>query len=290
MVKQKINSIFRYISGQGRKKIPRPVFLLRIFAGLLFLILILLLAVLLGTSEKSLRGLTRGFIDSKEVETEYHEHYLEYGFSEDSCRKILEGDKLKHLTADIMAERLLVIFRGRERYTISREEAEDVIREELLSVSREQGLEVDEISITTLVDYTADISGISTMFLYDTPAEYRTAVFDTSKSDIEATSSLLSFLSTISSFWFILLIFLMYMTVLTILYFLDKGDKVLSFLNTSLYPSLAVTGFSIGEIFLPDSSELTDYIFRLLTFSGIIGAGFGVGLYFLIKFLEKGRE
>lgn len=273
----------------NRERAPKVVRLLRVFASILYFALILLLALTLGTTEKGLEGMTHSFVESRTVDEKYYEHYLEYGFTNESCKKLLEGKEIKYLTADIMTERMRAVFRGTKSYKISLEEAKSRIRKALVGVIDEQGLELDDTSITTLVDYTADISGISTMFWYDTPSEYRTAIFDASKGNTEMSNSLLETLSLLSSPFFILIIFIMFIIVMVILYFLDTREKKFSFLNVTLYPSLALLGFSIGEIFMPDAPAITDYVFRLIIISSIIGIVLGVGIFFLVKLLE-GRE
>ena len=102
-------------------------------------------------------------------------------------------------------------------------------------------------------------------------------------------NSLLETLALLSSPFFILIIFVMFIIVMVILYFLDTREKKFSFLNITLYPSLALLGFSIGEIFMPDAPAITDYVFRLIIISSIIGIVLGVGIFFLVKLLE-GRE
>lgn len=281
-----INKIDKLVN---KERAPKVVRLLRVFASILYFALVLLLALTLGTTEKGLEGMTHSFVESRTVDEKYYEHYLEYGFTNESCKKLLEGKEIKYLTADIMTERMRAVFRGTKSYKISLEEAKSRIRKALVGVIDEQGLELDDTSITTLVDYTADISGISTMFWYDTPSEYRTAIFDASKGNTEMSNSLLETLALLSSPFFILIIFIMFIIVMVILYFLDTREKKFSFLNVTLYPSLALLGFSIGEIFMPDAPAITDYVFRLIIISSIIGIVLGVGIFFLVKLLE-GRE
>ena len=274
-----------------RERTPKVVKLLRIFASVIYFILILLLALTLGTTEKGLKTMTHKFVESKTVDEKYYEHYIEYGFSEDSCKRILEGEEIKYLTADVMVERMRAIFRDTKSYKISLDEAKESIRKILFDAAAEQGLELDDNALSALVDYTADISGISTMFWYDTPAEYRTAIFDTSKEDAEMSNSLLSILATLSSPLFMILLLVMFIIIMVILYFLDTREKKFSFLNVTLYPSLALLGFSIGEIFMPDAPAITDYVFRLISISSIIGVLFGVGIFFLIRLLEsRGKD
>ncbi len=283
-----INKINKF---SNRERAPKVVKLLRVFASLLFFLLILLLALIFGTTEKGLRGMTRSFVSSKSVNENYYEHYVEYGFSEESCRKILHGEKIKYLTADIMAERLRVVFRSSDSFETSFNEAKSVIRKELSGVATEQEIELDSETLEKLVNYTADISGISNMFYYDTPSEYRAAVLNPSKKEDGGMSdSLLQLLTILSSPLFIILILMMFIIVMVILYFLDKRDKKLSFLNITLYPALALLGFSIGEVFMPDAPAITDYVFRLISIASVIGVGVGIGIYFLIRLLDGRRE
>ena len=271
----------------NKKRPPKLVVLLRTFGIILYLFLIFLLALTLGTTEKGLEGLTHSFVEGKEVDEKYYEHYYEYGFTKDQCVSLLEGEGIKYLTADIMTERLRAIFRNTKSYSITLDEAKSSIREEVVKV---MGEGMDETSLSAVTDYTADISGISTMFWYDTPDQYRTAIFDASKTDAEMSNSLLHTLATLSSPMFMVLILLMFLSILVLLYFFDKGNRKLSFLNIALYPALAVLGFSIGEVFMPDASEVTDYIFRLVAASSIIGILFGIVIFVLVWLMEDRSE
>ena len=283
-----IDRLKNSITRLGRKeRPPRLIVLLRIFGIILYLFFIFLLALVIGTSEKGLERMTHSFVEGKVVDEKYYEHYYEYGLNEDQCRELLEGEEIKYLTADVMTERLRAIFKNIRRYNISFDEAKSKIKEEIRRVAGEG---MDETSLNALTDYTSDISGISTMFWYDTPDQYRTAIFDASKGDAEMSNSLLSALATLSSLPFIVITFLMFVTILGFLYFFDKKDRKSSFLNITLYPSLAVLGFSIGEVFMPDASAITDYIFRTLSVSSLIGVFLGILIFILIYFLEKRAE
>ena len=270
------------------KKTPKVIVYLQILGICLFFILILLSALLLGTTEKNLKKMTRVFADSVEVDTEYYENYKIYGFTDEMCRELLEGDKIKGLTADVLTDRFLAIFKNTSSYSLTLDECKERIRGYIKETAG--GLELDETKVNALADYTCDISGISTMFIYNTPDEYRTSIFEADREKIEGSDNFLKFLSTLASpvLWGIMLLF--YIVTLVMIYVLDKGVFSMHSANTALYPSVAVLGFSIGEIFMPDASVVTDYIFRLLMITSVGGTVVGLIMYFIIRFLKEGSE
>ena len=73
----------------------------------------------------------------------------------------------------------------------------------------------------------------------------------------------------------------LYLGSLVILVFLsNRFDVSFSIANTAIYPSLAIFAFSIGEIFMPDASVVTDYIFRKVLV--VSGAGVILGILLLV--------
>ena len=271
-----------------RKRMPKVCRGLQVFAIVLFSLFILSLALIMGTTEKGLKIMTRRFVDNVEVDEKYFEHLMDYGFDEDMCRELLEGDEIRHLTADILTDRLRAVFKNTKSYELSFDESKELVKGYVKGVADNHSLKLEDKELNILTSYTCDISGISTMFLYDTPAKYRTAVFDVDKADIEAGNSLLQLLAFLTSPVFVVMNIVMYFIIIILLLVLgNKISLTMPIANTSLYPSIAILGFSFGEVFMMNANAVTDYIFRLLMISSGTGIIFGILLFFAVRFITS---
>ena len=225
--------------------------------------------------------MTRVYVDDVEIDKQYFDGYYLYDFTEDMCRELLEGEKMKALTSDIMKERLMAIFHNTSKFDYTEEEIKSTIHDEVVRVAKEGGVELKSEGLEAVVDYTCDISGISTMLKFKTPAQYRTAIYDADRESIDYINSFLVTLSKISSPLYAVFMLVLYLGSLVILVFLsNRFDVSFSIANTAIYPSLAIFAFSIGEIFMPDASVVTDYIFRKVLV--VSGAGVILGILLLV--------
>lgn len=264
-----------------KKRMPAVCRALQVFSIILFIFVLFFSLLSYATTEKNLSKMTRVYVDDVEIDKQYFDGYYLYDFTEDMCRELLEGEKMKALTSDIMKERLMAIFHNTSKFDYTEEEIKSTIHDEVVRVAKEGGVELKSEGLEAVVDYTCDISGISTMLKFKTPAQYRTAIYDADRESIDYINSFLVTLSKISSPLYAVFMLVLYLGSLVILVFLsNRFDVSFSIANTAIYPSLAIFAFSIGEIFMPDASVVTDYIFRKVLV--VSGAGVILGILLLV--------
>lgn len=273
-----------------KSKIPGVCRALQVFSILLFIMVLFVVFLSVISADWNLKRLTRVYVDSVEIDTQYFENLKIYGFTDEMCKNLLEGESLRNLTADVMRDRFKAIFHDTKDFEISYEEAKSIVREEIKRVAEEGGLRLEENEKRALTDYTCDISGISTMYKFNTPAEYRSSIYDADRNSINFVNQFLTGLSKVSSPVFSVFILCLYLTSVGIMMFMvEKKGVVLPAANTAFYPSIAIFAFSLGEIFMPDASKVTDYVFRNIFMVSAAGIVFGVLLLLMCRsFLGKG--
>lgn len=271
---------------KSKNRIPGVCRALQIFSIVLFVLVLFFIFLSVISADWNLKKMTRVYVDSVEIDTQYFDGLKLYGFTDDMCRSLLEGDEIKTLTADVMRDRFNAIFHNTNNFDVSYDEARSIIEKEILRVAGEGKIDLEEKEIKALVDYTCDISGISTMYKFNTPAEYRTSIYDADRESIDFVNKFLLALSKISSPFFASFILLLYLSAVCVMIYLENKRKIiLPAANTALYPSIAILAFSIGEIFMPDASKVTDYIFRNIFCVSVAGIVFGILLLVICKFI-----
>lgn len=274
-----------------KSKIPGVCRALQVFSILLFIMVLFVVFLSVISADWNLKRLTRVYVDSVEIDTQYFDNLKIYGFTDEMCKNLLEGESLKNLTADVMRDRFKAIFHNTDAFEISYEDAEEVIEKEIERVVEEGGLVLKKGERGALTAYICDISGISTMFKFNTPAEYRTSINDADRGTIDFVNHFLIILSKLSSLVFSGFILLLYLSTICVTIYLENRKQIiLPVANTALYPSIAILAFSLGEIFMPDASKVTDYVFRNIVFISAMGAVFGVLLLMVCKVLIGNRE
>ena len=275
---------------ENRTKIPRVCRALQVFSIILFVFVLFFVFLSVISADWNLKRLTKVYVNSVEIDTQYFDGLKLYGFTDEMCRKLLEGDTIKNITSDVMRDRFKAIFHNTEEFEISYDEVRSVVEKEIKKVADEGGLELKEKELKALTDYTCDISGISTMYKFNTPAEYRSSIYDADRDSIDFVNRFLVTLSKISSPLFSGFILILYLATIVIMIYLESRKRiVLPVANTALYPSIAIFSFSIGEIFMPDASKVTDFVFRNILFVSAAGIIFGVLLFAICRlFLSKG--
>ena len=269
-----------------QNRIPGVCRALQIFSIVLFVLVLFFIFLSVISADWNLKKMTRVYVDSVEIDTQYFDGLKLYGFTDDMCRSLLEGDEIKTLTADVMRDRFNAIFHNTKDFDVSYDEARAIVEKEILRVAGEGKIDLEEKEIKALVDYTCDISGISTMYKFNTPAEYRTSIYDADRESIDFVNKFLLALSKISSPLFASFILLLYLSAICVMIYLEnKRNIILPAANTALYPSIAILAFSIGEIFMPDASKVTDYIFRNILCVSAAGIVFGILLLVICKFI-----
>ena len=271
---------------KSKNRIPGVCRALQMFSIVLFVLVLFFIFLSVISADWNLKKMTRVYVDSVEIDTQYFDGLKLYGFTDDMCRSLLEGDEIKTLTADVMRDRFNAIFHNTKDFDVSYDEARAVVEKEILRVAGEGKLDLEEKEIKALVDYTCDISGISTMYKFNTPAEYRTSIYDVDRESIDFVNKFLLALSKISSPLFASFILLLYLSAVCVMIYLENKRKIiLPAANTALYPSIAILAFSIGEIFMPDASKVTDYIFINILCVSAAGIVFGILLLVICKFI-----
>ena len=271
---------------KSKNRIPGVCRALQMFSIVLFVLVLFFIFLSVISADWNLKKMTRVYVDSVEIDTQYFDGLKLYGFTDDMCRSLLEGDEIKTLTADVMRDRFNAIFHNTKDFDVSYDEARAVVEKEILRVAGEGKLDLEEKEIKALVDYTCDISGISTMYKFNTPAEYRTSIYDADRESIDFVNKFLLALSKISSPLFASFILLLYLSAVCVMIYLENKRKIiLPAANTALYPSIAILAFSIGEIFMPDASKVTDYIFINILCVSAAGIVFGILLLVICKFI-----
>lgn len=261
------------------------------FATILFVILTFLLTLSFCTSPKSLVSLCNKYVRSVTLNEDYFGNYEEAGFTEEETQNLLTDDGMYNIMSNVMSDRMLALFRYTDSYETSLDDCKEKIRG-ILEKYNENGA-VSESKISTLTDYTCDISGISAMFVYDTPLAYRESLFDTSGTENVITDTkILEGISRLSSWYFLLTVGLMYLFVLIILFFIksreEAGDMHTVIANTSLYPAFMLLGISIGELLgIQDTPIVTDFVFTHLLIVCIVGILWGILNYFGIRKVLK---
>ena len=272
------------------KKIPGVCRALQVFSLIMFIFVLAFTLLSVVSSEKSLDKMTKVYVNSVKIDEKYFDGYKLYDFTDDMCRDLLEGERMKSLTAEVMKDRFMAIFHNTSSFSFTFEDSKSVIREEIERVS-EGKAEVSEKGMDALVDYTADISGISTMYKFNTPAQYRTSIYDADRESIDFVNRFLLGLSKVSSPLFPLFMLLLYVLAVAMLIFLgEKYDISFSVANTAIYPSIAIFAFSLGEIFMPDASVVTDFIFKRILFISGAGILFGITILVVYRYLFVKEE
>jgi len=254
----------------------------QVFSTFLFVLLMIFFTLNIATSRKGLTTLCNKYVSNAELNTEYFDAYIEAGFTMEQATEMLEDERIHKLGANVMTDRALAIFKYSESYKFTLDDCNKRFEEIIREYNTKFNLGLGDEKIASLSKYSSDISGISSMFIYETPLAYRTAVFDLDKSDnIELDTSILKGFAFLSEWYFITAILIMYLIVLIILVVIcDKVERDnIHFIicNTSLYPSLLGLGIYLGRIFcIPERVIITDYVFNCFLIIIIIGFIWGL--------------
>lgn len=262
-----------------------------IFSIVIFSFLIVFSTLNLVTSKRGLSYMCDKYVRTVEINNEYFDNYIDSGFSEDDCKRLFSDERMYTLVSQIMTERMLALFRYTDNYSYTLDYCKESIKEIIVSYNNNCNLNLSSSKIDSLTDYTCDISGITSMFVYDTPLAYRNAIFDTEDAeDIAVDTTILKGLSILSSWYFLFMLIMMYIITVIILFFIagkEEKKKIHEVIgNTSFYPSLLCTGIALGEFFgLPEEPIIIDYISLNLLKMGILGIIWSVLSFFLVHFI-----
>lgn len=257
------------------------------FATLIFIFVIIFFTLSLATTKKNLKSLCNKYVREVELDSKYFSNYIDAGYTEEEVKKFLTDDRIYDLVSGVMNDRLLAIFKYSDEYIYTL----DMCNEEILAVLTEYNTDnkISAEKLSSLTKYTCDISGISSMFIFDTPVAYRNALFrDENLQNMEADTKILKGLAVLSSWYFLLTVVLMYIIVIAILIFVANKDERVKLhpiiANTSITPSIVLFGISFGEMFgIQKQPIITDYIFKNVLFVSLAGTIVGIVSYFLVK-------
>ena len=268
-----------------------------VFAGLsclLFLALILSLTLHIGTSKYGTTRLVSRYITEAELNTEYFENYENVGFTKDDCYRFLKSEEVTGVLCDVMTDRVDALFHNTENYIHTEDECYDRIRNALDNYCIKNGITLKDGKLNTLTKYTLDISGITAMFVYDSPAVYRTSIFEAEEGgkaeEYEASFKALASLTKPAIPAMFAIMYIISVVIMCIL-----GGDLFKVANTILYPSFLASGISLGYVFgASNGAVLSDYVFKSLLFSSgmcfIFGLIFTLAVYFYTKKTDGGKS
>lgn len=261
----------------------------RMVATVLFFLLITFFALHLGLSNAGLKKLVNSYVNSTKIDTQYFDNFLDAGFSEEECYEFLGGEEIKGLVSDVMCERIYALFKDSSSYKITSEYCEDKVR----SMLKNTGKSLSDKKLDVLTKYTLDISGITAMFIYDSPAAYRYSIYNDDSTKIGEYDSVFSVISTLSSPVFVFTLILMYAISLVLMFAVGtlNTDTLLLGCNTITYPSFLFIGISAGYLLGEGRANVTTaYVFTCLLIASAVCFIAGCLLFTLIYFTGKKRE
>lgn len=275
-----------------RKKEKKPRFpgvirAFQIISAVCYAFFLLFLILDIGVTERGLKSLVLKYIDGVEVSTEYSEFYLESGLTEEMYQEIFSSKEMKDIIADVMYDRLSALVKNTDVYEHSKAECDERVRSVVEDVCNAHSLSLSEKKISSLTSYTSDISGITAMFIYNTPEMYRSSIFEQA-GGTEQNASFFQVAATLSNPAFPVCLAVAYVTLAALIWFLAGKERRegLPFLyaDTILYPSFIVIAFSFGELFgIRNTEIIIRYLSKIALTAGIISMTVGIlALVFII--------
>lgn len=266
----------------------------RIVIMVLVVAFILFLALGIGTRKACLTKMVFKYIDNVEIDESYYDNFISAGFSEKQTGQILGGRQMKEIVAKVMSEQIVALFNNTTTYEYKEDECSSDIKNLIQENSKRSNLNLSENQINALTKYTLDISGITGMYIYESPAAYRKTVYQETEGKIDDYTSVFEVLATLNSPVFIITVFFMLMISILITLFIGEKDsnKVKKICNNITYPSFFLIGISIGYIFGASNGEvLTEYIFVMILISSIICFALGnIPMIFCLLSTHEGKE
>jgi hypothetical protein len=232
------------------------------------------------------------YVRGVELNEEYFGNFTDSGWSREETESFLTDDKIYHLLSGVMTDRMLALFRYSDSYEYDLEGCKAKIKALISDYNEEYGNNLSDSKMSSLAAYTCDISGLSAMFVYDTPLAYRTALSGTENTEgIKTDTRILETFALLSRWYFIAAIVVMFLVILGILIYIHKEHIYPVLADTVLHPSLLFLALSIGERFgLPDNPVVTDHVFLCLGLVSLIGVIIGVFLYLIARNIQKWDE
>lgn len=263
--------------------------------SLIFCVLsILFLSLNIATSKNSIKKLTIKFVSGVDIEKSYYNNYTDYGFTSEICDTFFTDDRMINIVSDVMADKMYVLYKYADNYSYKREECQEDVRCLVAEYAETYNLSLDDAAINTITAMTCDITGITQMYVYDSPAAYRDSIFNSDPEKYASFDSILKGIAALSKIEIAIAFMFMYVVCLIILVVLylykNKDYQKLGIIlgDTSLIPALVLLGFSLGKIAIsPDSTGIQNYIFGVLSKVSIIFVLVGFCLLVSVLFIGK---
>ena len=286
--KDKINvksplSSTRKIEKPEKERVEGIVRVFQVFSMIIFALLIGFLLLNICTSRRKIGLFLGEYVNSVEINEEYYNNYIEYGFTKEQCEELIRGKNITKLVTEVLTDRIMALCHNTSTFKYSAEDCMSVIKTEISLINVTENLNLTEKTIDSLTQYTFDIIGFQTMFKYNNPQEYRDKVFNEANpsSDIILdNATIFKTISTLTSLSFpigFLIMYVICLIIITVVYKKGRVNKLYQLLcDTALYPSFILFGFSIGQMMIKTKSLTTGYIFRNLLWLSIAGIFFAI--------------
>lgn len=280
---------------EKKHKISRAGKAFQVVATILFAFLIFFVIIDVATTKKGIMKLTNDYVLDVTIDPVYFDSYIEAGFTEEMCYKLFESNEFREVIAAVMYDRVAALFHDTEIFEHDKSYCDAIIENKIREICEEYQITLTNAKIDTLTMYTSDISGISAMFIYNTPELYRTSVFDATDEDIGEYTGFFSLIAILTSPVFPITIFIMYLVCILALIFIcvkdEKNDLFVLICDTIILPSFVCVGISVGELFgIKNEAVIMKYLFTISLVTGIICAVIGIIAGIIIRKItrEKG--
>lgn len=273
----------------GKGKIPLSIQIIKIFAICIFSIVMFSVFSMSLSSDKSLKKLSRSFIDSVDITDDFYSEYEKYGFSNEMYHELLEGDDFKEVVSCVMTNKMSALFKYSQNFEYEQSEAREDVLQVIKNFTKKNNLDLDDEEIEELVVYTCNISGISAMYQYDSPAAYRTSVFKDADIDgYDKFLELFAFMGTYEALFSFILMFIVLIVILYILLFRHTDVMPYKIGDTVLIPSIFGMALSFGELYcMNEPSPLQSYIFNKMLIICVASTVLGVLLLLLTLYISN---
>lgn len=260
-------------------------------SSVIFILFIFFVALHMGISNRGIKILVHKYVDAVQLNETYFDNYIDAGFSEIQCSDLLSGQGMKDCVAKVMCEQVSALFSNSDAYTYD----EDMCYEEVKGIISEYVFKnkiklVSDDKIDTLTDYTMDISGISAMYIYGSPAAYRQSIYNRQSGKINDITNAFTFIAILSSPVFIITISLFLIICILIMSFVGnrENETIWKIINTFAYPALFIIGISLGYIFgASNNNILSKYVFSLFLISSLFGFATSGGTLFILHCCKR---
>lgn len=277
-----------------RTKESDPTFV--IFQGItsiIFVLFIFFVALHIGVSNKGIKILVHKYVDAVQLDDTYFDNYIAAGFTNEQCYELLSGQEIKDCVAKVMYEQVSALFANSSTYTYDKETCYTEVKDIIFSYVSKNNIKLaSENSVDSLTNYTLDISGISAMYFYDSPAAYRQSIYSKESSAINDITDSFAVIAVLSSPVFIVTISVFLFICILIMAFIGTTkDTIWKIFNTFAYPALFIVGISLGYLFgASNNNILSRYVFSLFLMSSVLGLTISGVMLFTLHCCKRGPD